>query len=52
MSFRQRRENIANEVLSKNNALMSGVPTAPSGTGLALEIGSSGLQTYQAFKKD
>ena len=52
MSFRQRKQNIANEALSKNNALMSGVPTAPSGTGLALQIGSSGLQNYKAYEME
>ena len=51
MSFRQRRENIANEALSKNNALMSGVPTAPSDTGLALQIAGSGVQSLIGSQK-
>jgi hypothetical protein len=44
LSFSQRKQNAANAALSKNNALMSGVQTMPSGTGLALQIASSGLQ--------
>ena len=44
LSFNQRKQNAANEALSKNNALMSGIPIAPSGTGLALQIAGSGIQ--------
>ena len=44
LSFSQRKQNAANDALSKNNALMSGIPIAPSGTGLALQIASSGMQ--------
>ena len=44
LSFRQRKQNVANDALSRNNALMSGIPIAPSGTGLALQIASSGMQ--------
>lgn len=43
-SFEQRRQNIANDTLSRNNALFSNIPTAPSGTGLALQIAGSGIQ--------
>jgi len=50
MSFRQRKQNIANEALSKNNALMSGIPVAPSGTGLALQIAGSGIQSGINYK--
>tara|TARA_R100000781_G_scaffold43698_1_gene29836 strand:- start:61 stop:642 length:582 start_codon:yes stop_codon:yes gene_type:complete len=51
LSFSQRKENAANQALSKNNALMSGVQTLPSGTGLALQIGSSGVQAAIGMKK-
>mgnify|MGYP003652494812 FL=1 len=51
MSFRQRKQNIANEALSKNNALMSGIPVAPSGTGLALQIAGSGIQSAIGSKQ-
>ena len=51
MSFRQRKQNIANEALSKNNALMSGIPVAPSGTGLALQIAGSGIQSAIGYKQ-
>ena len=44
LSFSQRKQNAANDALSKNNALMSGIPMSPSGTGLALQIASSGMQ--------
>ena len=44
LSFRQRKQNVANDALSRNNSLMSGIPVAPSGTGLALQIASSGMQ--------
>ena len=50
-SFRQRKQNIAMEALSKNNALMSGIPIAPSGTGLALQIASSGIQSAIGAKQ-
>ena len=51
LSFSQRKENAANAALSKNNALMSGVQTMPSGTGLALQIASSGLQAAIGSKQ-
>ena len=50
-SFRQRKQNIAMEALSKNNALMSGIPIAPAGTGLALQIASSGIQSAIGAKQ-
>ena len=50
LSFRQRKQNIANEALSKNNALMSGIPTLPSSTGLALQIAGSGIQNAIGYK--
>ena len=51
LSFRQRKQNIATEALSKNNALMSGIPIAPAGTGLALQIASSGIQSAIGAKQ-
>ena len=51
LSFRQRKQNIANDALSKNNALMSGIPIAPSGTCLALQIASSGIQSAIGAKQ-
>ena len=51
LSFSQRKQNAANDALSKNNALMSGIPIAPSGTGLALQIASSGMQAAIGAKQ-
>jgi len=51
LSFNQRRQNAANEALSKNNALMSGIPMSPSSTGLALQIAGSGIQAAIGAKK-
>ena len=51
LSFRQRKQNIANDALSKNNTLMSGIPIAPAGTGLALQIASSGIQSAIGAKQ-
>ena len=51
LSFSQRKQNAANDALSKNNALMSGIPIAPSGTGLALQIASSGIQSAIGAKQ-
>ena len=50
-SFIQRKQNIAMTALSKNNALMSGIPVAPAGTGLALQIASSGIQAAIGAKQ-
>jgi hypothetical protein len=51
LSFNQRRQNAANEALSKNNALMSGIPMSPSSTGLALQIAGSGIQAAIGSKQ-
>ena len=51
LSFNQRKQNAANDALSRNNALMSGIPVAPSGTGLALQIASSGMQAAIGAKQ-
>jgi len=51
LSFRQRIKNVSLENLSRNNAILSGVPATPSGTGLALQIAGSGIQTAIGAKK-
>ncbi len=45
LSFRQRTTNVSLDTLSKNNAAMSGIKSAPSSTGLALQIAGSGIQS-------
>jgi len=44
-NLQKQRQNIAQETVSKNNALYNELQGFPSATGLALSIGSSGIQT-------
>jgi hypothetical protein len=45
LSFRQRTQNISLETVSKNNAAFGQIKSAPSSTGLALQIAGSGIQS-------